>query len=53
MDLRLWILERWTGEPRNLVPEEHDEIRRVTRAGLPTLHLAHPDYTGLLDELTR
>jgi len=52
MELRLWVLERWTGEPRNLAPEEHDEIRWVTRAELPALRLAHPAYPELLDELT-
>lgn len=51
LDLHLWVLTTWAGEPRNLDPEEHDDLRWVTREDLPSLRLAHPSYRGFLDEL--
>lgn len=51
LDLHLWVLTTWAGEPRNLAPEEHDDLRWVTREDLPSLRLAHPSYRGFLDEL--
>ena len=51
LDLRLWVLTTWAGEPRNLAPEEHDDLRWVVREELPTLRLAHPSYIALLEEL--
>ena len=44
----LRVVRGWDGEPRNLQPHEHDELRWVTAAGLPELRLAHPAYLGVL-----
>lgn len=52
MDLRLWVIDSWLGEARNVATDEHDEIRWISRAEVPTLQLAHPDYADLLAELT-
>ncbi|GAA5653290.1 hypothetical protein Gobs01_04705 [Geodermatophilus obscurus DSM 43160] len=46
--LSLRGVRAWDGEPRNLQPHEHDELRCVTAAGLPGLRLAHPACVGVL-----
>ena len=46
-----WTITSWTGEPRNLAPDEHDELRWVAADELPGLHLAHPDYAAFLPRL--
>ena len=51
LDLRLWVLTTGAGNPRNLAPEEHDDLRWFTHEELPTLRLAHPSYTALLEDL--
>ncbi|WP_270408718.1 hypothetical protein [Brachybacterium paraconglomeratum] len=51
LDLRLWALTTWTGDPRNLAPEERDDLRWFTHEELPTLRLAHPSYAPPLEEL--
>ena len=50
--LALWVVRSWDGEPRNLQPEEHDELRWVSAGEVRGLRLAHPVYAGLLDRLT-
>ncbi|HJF50072.1 MAG TPA: NUDIX hydrolase [Brachybacterium paraconglomeratum] len=51
LDLRLWVLTTGAGNPRNLAPEERDDLRWFTHEELPTLRLAHPSYAPLLEEL--
>ena len=48
LHLVLWVVRSWDGEPRNLQPHEHDELRWVTAADLPGLRLAHPAYVDVL-----
>jgi mutator protein MutT len=48
LHLTVWVVRAWDGEPRNLQPEEHDELRWVTAADLPGLRLAHPAWADLL-----
>jgi 8-oxo-dGTP diphosphatase len=49
--LSLWVVRAWDGEPRNLQPHEHDELRWVTTADLPGLRLAHPAYADVVRRL--
>ncbi len=46
--LSLWVVRAWDGEPRNLQPHEHDELRWVGVADLPRMCLAHPAYVEVL-----
>ena len=46
--LSLWVVRAWDGEPRNLQPHEHDELRWVGTADLPGLRLAHPAYVDVV-----
>ncbi|WP_448610228.1 NUDIX domain-containing protein [Geodermatophilus sp. URMC 60] len=46
--LSLWVVRAWDGEPRNLQPHEHDELRWVPAAELDLLRLAHPAYVDVL-----
>jgi 8-oxo-dGTP pyrophosphatase MutT (NUDIX family) len=36
---RLWVIDRWVGEPSNRCPDEHDEIGWFTRAEARGLRL--------------
>ena len=51
LELGLWVVRRWRGEPTNTSPDEHDELRWVAADGLPDLALAHPSYVSLLPGL--
>jgi 8-oxo-dGTP diphosphatase len=48
VDIRVWIVREWTGEPFNAAPEEHDAIRWFEPTELAELDLAHPEYRGVL-----
>ncbi len=48
----VWAVRAWDGEPRNLQPEEHDELRWVTATEARGLALAHPSYADLVDRVT-
>lgn len=48
MHLTVYAVDRWTGEPANVAPEEHDEIRWFTLDDLPGLRLADPRLHDLL-----
>lgn len=54
-DARVFRVHRWSGEPRNRAPEEHDRIAWFARAEIGDLQLADPDLgpflLGALDEL--
>lgn len=45
----VWAISRWRGEPENLVPVEHDDLRWYTTAGLATLRLADPRIPQLVE----
>ena len=51
LELSVWAVRGWAGEPRNLGPEEHDELRWVSPADLPGLRLAHPAYAQVVARL--
>lgn len=42
LSLSIWVIDRWTGEPTNQAPDEHDDTRWISVAELPDLALAHP-----------
>ena len=45
--LALWVVRAWDGEPRNLQPHEHDELRWVPVGEVDRLRLAHPSYVDV------
>lgn len=47
--LHVFLVDEWTGEPANLAPEEHDEIRWVGRRDIDELSLADHSYVEMLD----
>ena len=49
--LTVHAVRAWVGEPRNLEPQEHDELRWVSAAEVAALRLAHPSYAGLVQRL--
>lgn len=49
--LHLYAVTAWIGTPRNLLPEEHDEIGWFTIADACRLALAHPAYPALFRRL--
>lgn len=48
LQLHVFAVDRWRGEPHNVAVDEHDEIRWVTAAELADLDLAHPSYLQML-----
>lgn len=44
LQLHIHLIDHWTGEPRNLATDEHDELRWVSPGELATLGMAHPAY---------
>ena len=48
LELSLYVIDRWLGEPRNVALEEHDDIRWVAPDDLELLDLAHPSYVAIL-----
>lgn len=42
LDLHAFLVTRWTGEPVNAAPEEHDDLRWFRPSELADLKLAHP-----------
>jgi len=48
LELTLFTVRAWIGEPANTAPEEHDRIAWCTRADLDTLDLASDRYRPLL-----
>jgi 8-oxo-dGTP diphosphatase len=51
LELGLWVVRAWVGDPTNVCADEHDEIRWVEVGQLPSLELAHPGYLELLTGL--
>jgi 8-oxo-dGTP diphosphatase len=52
LSLTVHAVRAWVGEPRNLQPAEHDELRWVTAAEVRGLALADPSYAGLVERVT-
>jgi 8-oxo-dGTP diphosphatase len=48
LELNLYLIDRWEGEPRNVALEEHDDIRWFAADDLELLDLAHPSYVEIL-----
>jgi 8-oxo-dGTP pyrophosphatase MutT (NUDIX family) len=51
LTLRLWRIDVWDGEPTNLAPGEHDEIRWFEPSEAARLDLLHPGYAAVLGRL--
>ncbi len=50
LTMDVWVVHRWTGEPTNVDPAEHDAIAWVTAAEVDGLALAHPSLLGQVCE---
>lgn len=50
LEVHAYAASRWVGEPRNLAPREHDDLRWFGREELAGLRMAHP---GTLGDLLR
>jgi 8-oxo-dGTP pyrophosphatase MutT (NUDIX family) len=46
--LRVWVLTAWTGSPRNLQPDEHDDLAWFGLEAALELDFADPEYRDLL-----
>ncbi|MCP3422453.1 NUDIX domain-containing protein [Nocardioides pinisoli] len=42
LDVHAFLVTRWDGEPVNVAPEEHDDLRWFEPRDLPALEMAHP-----------
>lgn len=51
LDLRIWAIDQWRGEPRNMAMDEHDALGWFDSSALSGVKLAHSSYLGLLREL--
>jgi 8-oxo-dGTP pyrophosphatase MutT (NUDIX family) len=47
-ELRLYFVHRWSGEPTNCDPDEHDELRWLTLAELDGEPVSHPKLRSVL-----
>jgi 8-oxo-dGTP diphosphatase len=47
-DMRVWVVDRWTGNIVNAAPDEHAEVRWFAADELADLDLAHASYLALL-----
>ena len=50
LQLHLFLVTKWCGEPRNRVPDEHDALAWFTLEDTTRLALAHADYPILFRE---
>jgi mutator protein MutT len=48
IELSVFVVDEWQGEPRNRAIEEHDEIRWVSLDRLAELPLAHPSLLSVI-----
>jgi 8-oxo-dGTP pyrophosphatase MutT (NUDIX family) len=48
--LRVWLVERWIGDPVNASPEEHDDLGWFNVSQVAGLALAHSGYLSLIRE---
>jgi hypothetical protein len=47
VELFIYLVTRWHGEPRNLLPEEHETVAWYAVKQASGLHLAHQGYPTL------
>ncbi len=52
LSLTVLAVRAWEGEPRNLQPEEHDELRWVTAGEARGPAPAHPSHADLVARVT-
>jgi 8-oxo-dGTP diphosphatase len=45
----IWAISVWRGEPANLAPAEHDDLRWFTAAELTVIRLADPRIPQVID----
>jgi len=50
-DMRIWLVEAWTGTPNNAAPHEHDAISWFDLSGIRQLRLAHDSYLPMMTEV--
>lgn len=48
LNLSVWSVQKWRGDPVNRCPDEHDELRWFDVHDLDALALAHPSYHQIL-----
>jgi 8-oxo-dGTP diphosphatase len=53
VDLSIWYLDDWVGEPTNTAPDEHDAIEWCGIADWTSRPLVDPRYLGLLADAVR
>lgn len=46
--LRIWLIERWAGEPTNASLAEHDDLGWFEPSEVAGLRLAHSGYLSLI-----
>jgi mutator protein MutT len=46
--LRIWLVERWIGNPVNTSPAEHDDLRWFDLSEASSVPLAHTGYLSLI-----
>lgn len=51
LDMRLWILYRWSGTPTNSAPNEHELIAWFTLADARNLVLAQESYLAIVEQV--
>jgi 8-oxo-dGTP diphosphatase len=48
--LRIWLVERWAGDPVNASPAEHDDLGWFDASEASGLSLAHSGYLSLIQD---
>jgi 8-oxo-dGTP diphosphatase len=48
LHMDVWVIDEWCGNPANLAPDEHDELRWFARDEVADLGLADASYLPLL-----
>jgi hypothetical protein len=46
--MRIWLVERWVGDPVNASPVEHDDLGWFDASEASWLTLAHGGYLSLI-----
>ena len=46
--MHAFLVTHWTGEPSNIAPVEHDDLRWFSTDGLANLEHAHPETVSAL-----
>ena len=50
-DMRIWLIESWTGSPVNAAPDEHDALAWFTADALGDLSFAHDSYLAMFSRV--